>query len=472
MISKRLDPDIIILLGLPFFLGGGFLFLPYESWGAFSGLILGLFVYEMLTFHKRWVFGFTGLNIVSMPAVILLSYTTLIAMPSIYICAIKDHPAVDTYYIAVMSFYYLYPLGLLFAEKIWPLDMAKAKKLRQTDLSADPLDPLLGEFLYFLLLVGIAITALYIFRVKVIPLFELITNPGEAIKFSILRDEAFKFLEVTFAERYLILWQRATIMPVGMVISLFLYLVYRKKQYLWFLGIFFFLGLFFNSLTLEKSPTAAVFLILLAFFYLRKKTFSFKFVLFSFVLVMLLPVAIVYFKFFVDHDDIATYILISMSNRIFVIPSEALYLHFEMFPRFHEFLYGRSSQLFSWLHHEGGVMLPSIVAGYWYKNPHSTVYANAIYIGNFWADFGMIGVFTSTFFIGIIIHWLNQVTLKVARYRKNIVYMLLTSVVVPIFTIKFLSANFTTLFFSSGLIVLVVFLIFLDKFFYKWIKQE
>lgn len=464
---KRLDIDIIILMSLPFVLGALILFIPERLWEFAFMLVLAIAAYEIIIFNKRTIYGFSGLNYLTYPSVLLLAYTVLIAAPSIYFCSLKDHPAIYDYFYSVISFYLLFPLGMLLAEKFWKIDMYKLKSVRESDLQKSKLDTFISEALPIILIIGIAIFALYLIRVKTIPLIELISSPGAARKFALLREEAFKLLKISTAERYLILWQRAIIMPFGILASLHLFLTHRKRKYLVYFILFFGLGMVFNSLTLEKSPTAAIFLGIMAFFYLRKKSFNLKFVILSVVLVFVLPIAFIYFQYYLDHPDIVSYIITALSYRVLVVPTEVLYLHFELFPGHEGFLFGQSSQLFSWLHPEGGMNLPNRVAQYWFKNPGTSVYANAIFLSNFWADFGYIGIFLSIFLVGFIIHWFYHKVLVASRYRKNVILMVLSTITMPFFTIQFISANITTLFFSNGLLLLALFVVLVDRFMNK-----
>lgn len=467
-----LDPDVVIMLSSPLVLGILLWFLPDHAWGFAVGIFAAIFFYQCLVFRQRKIYGFSGLLLITPPSLAILTFTALIAFPSIYICSIKDNPAVYPYYFSIILFYVFFPLGLVFGNKLRKIDLPRLNRLRTSPFTSSDVDKLMFELLIVLLIVGGGIFAVYMMRVKTIPLFELLTNPGAAAKFSLLREEALKLLKVTFVERYLFLWERSIIMPFGIIASFFLYMVYRTKKYLILAVVFFSSGLFFNALTLEKSPTAAIFMAIMAFFYLRQQKFRLRFILLSLVIIFIIPITILYLKYYVDHEDIITYILISLSNRIFVIPAEALYYYFEIFPAHHEFLMGRSSQMFSWIHFEGNFPLSNYVGQYWFRNPHTTVSANANYIGNFWADFGMPGVIISSFFVGWVIHWIYWKILQVADYQKNVIFVVLSTITVPIFTIRFLSANFTTILLSSGLLLLILFLIFVWRFLRRYIVSH
>ena len=102
-------------------------------------------------------------------------------------------------------------------------------------------------------------------------------------------------------------------------------------------------------------------------------------------------------------------------NRLLITPAEVLINYFIYFPETHNFLLGRSTQLFSWMYSEGNFPVSNYIAKLWWDNPTSTISANANYLGNFWSDFGWYGTTISTFIFGILAHlfqwkiWLDPV---------------------------------------------------------------
>jgi len=97
------------------------------------------------------------------------------------------------------------------------------------------------------------------------------------------------------------------------------------------------------------------------------------------------------------------------------------------------------------------------VAQVWWKERFTSGYANVLYLGNFWADFGYFGVCVSTFILGYIANWLYSLILFISKYEKNWIYTVSISLFMPILTFNFFSSNITTLFFTRGMILLVMF---------------
>jgi len=119
---------------------------------------------------------------------------------------------------------------------------------------------------------------------------------------------------------------------------------------------------------------------------------------------------------------------------------------------------GRSTQLFSWMHIEGTFPLSNYIAKLWWKMPETTGSANANYLGTYWANFGWYGTTIFTFIFGFIIHLLQWKIYEVSGYKKNLLFIISIAVAIPSFTFGFLSSNFTIIFFTKGLLLLVMFL--------------
>jgi hypothetical protein len=138
----------------------------------------------------------------------------------------------------------------------------------------------------------------------------------------------------------------------------------------------------------------------------------------------------------------------------------------------HSFLYGKSTNLFSWLYSEGNFKTANYVAKIWWQEPNTTGSANAIYLGNFWADFGIAGVIFSTLFVALFLHYFYLLILRSSNYSKNIIYITLTTGLVGTFTFNFISTSVTILFITKGLIFVIILLILQNLFFGRLVKES
>lgn len=380
---------------------------------------------------------------------------------------IKDHPNEIPFFYSILLFYILFPAGLFVGNSLKRVKIQKVYNLLIGKIHNQSSDMYFYEVIIILFSVSILIFCGYLLRVNELPLIELIKNPGDSTKFFFMREEALKALEITKVERYLFFWLRSLFIPFGIIGSLFLSSTYSKHKYKILFILFFIFGLFVNAITLEKSPIASIFLSIAAYIFLKREKVKLGLVISLILLTLLSPILISYF-IFIDRENVFDIILWSYINRLIVTPAEVLFYYFQYFSDTHDFLLGRSSQLFSWMHADGTFPIANYIAKLWWNMPKTTGLANANFLGNFWADFGWYGTIISTFIFGIIAHLFQWKILETVDYKKNLLYLLVMSICVPAFSFGFFSSNFTILFFTKGLLLLVFFLYGYDY----WQKQS
>lgn len=411
--------------------------------------------------NNRLAYGLSGIRILSIPSTIYISYTVFIAIPSLFVPLVEDTTYLVPFYLSVYQFYILFPLGLLFINHIQPIDQIQVKSLYNGSLEKSKIDYLMYELLIILFTISIGIMLLYIIRVDVIPLFVMISNPKAYLYLFALREDAMKVLEVSFVEKYLFSWLKSILFPIGIIGSLFLVTLYKKRKHVILFSLFLFFGILNNSLTVAKAPTASLMLSIIAFFFLLKNKIELRFLLFSTLLIFLFPIIVVNFTNLPQNRDPLN-LFTSMLLRLFYIPVEALYQHFIVFPDIHPFLKGQGTNMFSWLYMGETFDVSNFVSRIWWNDPTTTGYANAIFIGGFWADFGLIGVMIASFLIGVFTHVLYRFTLQIAGYKKDIVYMTISCSTIGLFTFSFISINFTTLLLTKGILVLIIVMVIIS----------
>ncbi|MEC7848605.1 MAG: O-antigen polymerase [Candidatus Neomarinimicrobiota bacterium] len=459
----NIDKILIFIIPLIFI---AILFFMHEEWLLESLLLCTvIFFYILLIYKHRMVYGYSGIRIASIPSSIVAAFTVFISIPSIYILMIKDNPNEIQYYYSIIIFYLIFPMGLYLGKSIRMIDEVKVKKLLISKVAKSYNDKYYYEILIILFSISMLIFCGYLMRVNELPLIELIRNPGSSTRYFFMREEALKLLEMSRLEKYMFIWLRSLFIPIGIVGSLYLMLEYRKKKYNVLFILFFIVGLIINSITLEKFPIAAIFVAIGTFYLLKKDHISFRFMLLFVFLILTGPLLITYLLI-IEREGIFEIIFWSYIDRLFVIPSEVLFYYFEIFPDIHPFLFGSSSQLFSWMHTEGTFPISNYVAKIWWNMPDTSGSANAVYIGNYWSDFGWYGVIISTIILGFIAHLLQWKILTVSDYKKNFLFIVSIAAAVPSFTFGFISANFTNIFFTKGLILLIFFL-----FIYEYMKK-
>ncbi|MBT3229435.1 MAG: oligosaccharide repeat unit polymerase [Candidatus Marinimicrobia bacterium] len=428
---------------------------------SYFATIAGILFISTLTYNKRYIWGFHGLFNLAIPSIVLSIYTVIIAIPSIYIAGTLEETVRSAYTFAVVSFYFVYPLGLLIGDILMPIKPARFNDVYVQEKVKKELKVNV-RLLYALVTFSLILFLFYMYKAKTAPFLELIFNPGDAAKYALMREGAFKTLSMNRVEQYLFSWNRSLLVPIIAVITTF-YMREKKNFSRYAIGATILsYGFFVNIITLEKAPAASLFITILVAIYLSRKNRNVKFILYGIVISFIIPLSIYYLLQF-GRDDIWRVIFLSLLLRLFIMPAQALSWYFVIFPQIHEFLLGRSSQLFSWMHVEGTFPVSNYVMKIWWDNPTTTGFANAIYLGNYWADFGIYGVLIAHLFFGFIIHLTYASIVNASKYSIDLKYIIGIAIAVPIFTFGFFSSNFTILYITRGLIVWLAFLFYMNK---------
>jgi len=439
----------------------GILWIPESISIAYFAITIGIIIFFIITYNKRYMWGYHGLFNLAIPSVVISIYTFIIALPAIYISGELQPWVAENYILAVASFYILYPVGLFLGEMISPIDMQKHENI-STPVSLSHRINIDKTLYYSLVLLSVFLFSLYILKARSAPFIELILSPGDSQKYSRMREEAFKTLHMSRIEQYLFSWNRSLLIPMIGVMSIF-YLRINKHlhNYIIAYGVFVY-GFFVNIITLEKSPAASLLLSILVAIYLSSKKRDIRLILLSVGLSLSIPLVIWYLLQF-GRDDIWQVIFMSLALRLFVIPADVLAQYFVVFPGIEGHLLGRSSQLFSWMHVEGTFPVSNFVMRIWLDNPETTGFANAIYLGNYWADFGIYGVILAHVVFGLILQLTYATYVKSSNYNVDLKYIIGIAISIPIFTFGFFSSNFTILYVTRGVLIWLAILIVMQK---------
>ncbi len=422
-------------------------------------LLTSIIIYEIFISQDQPYSGIRGVWLLATPSLIFVSYTVFISIPSIYIISTIDHPQELNYFLSVLSFYLLFPMGLYFGNKIYPIQHERVEKMYEMEWSLEMGHRRIYEILIVMLSIIILILGLYIIRVETIPVFEIIRNPNVYKTLFMLREESMKLLNVPKIEKYFYSWSRDLLIPLGIVSSLFLYMNNKKRKYFLLFLIYFFVGIFNNSITVAKLPIAAIFFSLMAMYLLKKRHFSFRMIIVSIISIFSIPVMINYIAS-LPHLRTPEKLLYAIAYRLFIVPAEVLFEYFKIFPNKHPFLLGRSTQLFSWIHSDGNFNTANYVAQVWWKDRFTTGSANAVYIGNFWADFGLFGVMIMTLILGFLIHYIYKQILATSDYKMDMIYVTFTTAFISHFTFSFVSSSITVIAITKGMIFIPLLLYF------------
>jgi len=157
--------------------------------------------------------------------------------------------------------------------------------------------------------------------------------------------------------------------------------------------------------------------------------------------------------------DIFSLTFTALLDRIFWKPAWLICRYFEVFPDKVEFLNGASIGLWSKFIGQPYFDVENYMAHFVHPGHEiQTGFANAAFFANLYADFGMLGIFLGTFFIGIFLQMLQTYMI---RRPKNSLF--LSTYIYLIFAFFLLnSQSFVTVLNTNGVVWVFVLLFLLN----------
>ena len=365
---------------------------------------------------------------VSMTSFWYLTYLAMIFFPAFVVYFFQEGLYRGRYLFAVESVLLTVPLGWSFATWLWNFDRTEIGHFYRSDIASENFGNGLMLRCWLMLLVCLGMVVSYLFEVHTIPLFYLIKHPGEAVEVAFLREESFKTLDSHLTYFYILV--RGVLFPLLITVALGAYLETRRKLWLFTLLVSITSGLFFAALSVAKAPVALIFLVLGIFYYVFKRgRLSRKVVAVLLILIFLFPIVVVAFLAGSDSAT-APLVLAAIAYRLFYIPAEGVYYYFEIFPRHIPYLHGRATDKLAKLFGVPSVDAPNVVGTYAYPTGLETVSANAAFISDLNADFGMWGVILGGIATGMI---MQSAQIYLLRRRKTVVTVAMFSFLIVVF---------------------------------------
>ena len=342
--------------------------------------------------------GAFSLRTLTIPGFCYLVYLGVILIPSFFVYANHGDPFRRTYLFAVESALLTLPLGVLFANRVFSFGRGETGAYFARPVTQSVTDP--GPEVYFLFLVlAWVITFLYLLEVRTIPLFYMLAHPGEGEVLTRLREESLKLLDSPL--RYVYSLLTTVLYRLLMVYGFGKYLQTRRSSW----GLLFLAsclsGLLFAGFTIAKAPVAVGCVMLCFCFYLhRRGRAGAKFVLFLVGSVLAFPLFVL-LREYKGTDLMAP--LQGIGQRIFYDPAEVLYYWFEVFPHVVPYQYGMTIGKLAMLMGRQPFDASNVVGRYMLPRTIWSVSANAAFLGNFNADFGLAGVLVGGFAAGALL---------------------------------------------------------------------
>lgn len=361
-----------------------------------------------------------------------LTYLAMIFLPAFFVFSDEEGPYRARYLFAVHSALITVPAGWLLAkwfcrfhngenERYFIGNLVDTSQRKRTRLAY-----------WVLLILSLMLMILYIRSVGTIPLFFLLKNPGDYMQIALLREDSFKLLNSPYVYGFAL--ARSVFFPLLVMVSFGFYIQTRSKM--WrnlFIGTVA-AAVFYCSLSVAKAPVAAI-VAMLGFFYYyyRRGVIGRKALAVFLIAILLFPLAVTWLAYAGVATKGAFY---AIGARLFYVPSQVVYYYFEVFPHWHGFLYGGSIDKFARLMGWVPFNTANYVGVYAIPDGLESVSANAAFIADLYADFGMPGVLLGGVVAGFVMQWFH---IHAIRQQKTIVAIALYSFLT--YTFWFLNSN-------------------------------
>lgn len=345
-----------------------------------------------------------------------LTYLAMIFFPAFFVYADQEGPYRSTFLFAVESVLITVPFGWWMANRYFHFHKGDVERYFTRPIDSLDRSPQFYMRVSLLLMILALLTGLYLLEVPTIPLFYLLRNPGDYKQLVLLREDSFKLLDSPLKYTYAL--ARGVGFPLLILVSFGAVLRKRdnKKWRTMFL-ISFIMGIFFASLSLAKAPVAYIFLALTVFLYLfRGGLLSRKIVGALLFLTLLFPITVI--LAISTEDTTLAMALAGTGSRLLYQPAAGVYYYFEVFPSHMPYLKGRSIGKLSWLLGDSYFDTPNYVGLYETPDAVNSANANAAFIADLNADFGIWGVILGGVLTGFI---MESIQIYVFRRRKTVV---------------------------------------------------
>lgn len=378
-------------------------------------------------------------------------YVTIIFIPSFYYFFDSTGPYRFNFIIAVISILITVPVGMAFINltsgfnkkavaHYFSLPIENSKKMR-----------IEAAKYTVVLVIALLIAFIYLQEVKTIPLFYMLSHPGETMELARLRDMSLKILDSPLRFFYNLL--RDFLFPILVMYSFSRYLLKRQKIWMYLFIFTFVSGILYASFSIARMPPAVI--IFLMFFWWHifyKKRKRIATTILAVLLIFTFPVIVLQITI---PDESISMALRTTVERVILAPSHTLYYYFEIFPEKLDYLYGATGGKLTFLIGQDNFNIGNYVYKYIIPRGLETGSANAAFIGNLYADFGIIGVLFGGIFVGAMMQ-----TLQIVFYNKQKDILRTVIYVYAVYTFGLLTIlPLTAVFIYSGFPLILLFLL-------------
>lgn len=370
-----------------------------------------------LMYKAARIFDLTAFTI---PAFFYWLFFSIQFLPSFFIFSEQIDPYRYRYIFSVQSVLITFPLGILLMNHLMRFKGQETRLYYDKPVEEEAAGSQALIIFLFLLLIVFALTLFRVSEGGTVPLFYLMEHPGEHLKLALLREDADKLLDSPLRYAYSLL--RSTFYPFLILLAFGRYLQTKRGNWLALFGMTFIAGLVYVGMTIEKSPVAAIVGLLVIYYYLYRHGRPPKIVVgIAPLLFMAFPFWVVIRQYYGTEQGTLQGALETIGDRLFHVPANVLYYYFEVFPDVLPYQHGagigKLAQLMGWR----SVDIPNFIGLYMTgSGPRflSSISANAAFVGNLHADFGLYGVVIGGILAGML---MQGAQIYIVRRRKTVV---------------------------------------------------
>ena len=335
-----------------------------------------------------------------------LTYLAMIFLPALFVYSEQEGPYRGRFLFAVESALITVPLGWLIAGRVYDFSRWQDELHFEAPVITRGITAKHRRLFLALLGLALVVTLLYLREVETVPLLYLFRNPGDYLQLVSLREESFKLLGSPLTYAYYLV--RSLLYPMLILISLGCYLATRGRLWLFLFVSSFVAGVLYAALSLAKAPVAIVCALLgFYFYYFRRGRLPKRLVAFLLALTLLFPFVVVLSVSSADSGVGPQEALQGIASRLFYVPAEVAYYYFEVFPKQMPYLHGRSINKLARLLMMTPFDTPNYIGQYAYPSALESISANAVFLGDLNADFGLWGVLLGGIAAGFVMQALH-----------------------------------------------------------------
>lgn len=389
-----------------------------------GGVIAALLVFYLsagLMHLTARLFDHTRLTIATF---FYVSYLMMIYLPGFVVFGERTDPARWTFLIAVQSVLIMVPLGVGLMSLI-----ARYSRAQDDRFYADPIQvPGTTTIEYHvavtMLAVAGVITLLYFSQLHFarIPLVYMFAHPNDVDRLQALREESFKLFDPRWNTAsssvifYGFLFLRTLLFPFLILFAFGYYLCTGERRWLILFAVSLLLGGFYAAASIARAPLAAIVMRIMFFYYVfRHGTMGRRMTTILVAATLAFPLLVTGLAYGSQGMDDA---FLRVGKRFFYTPADDLYVYFEVFPRHVDYQYGGTlAKPLLKLFELPYFYIENYVYMYQFPNGVETGHANAAFLSNLHADFGLVGVFLGSLLVGML---MQGVQIHLARQRKTV----------------------------------------------------